>query len=67
LKPLAAALGGLACIALWAVLAFVLAIPSGWVHLPLAIGVVLMATAIILTEPVGRHSPTGDGESSSHQ
>jgi hypothetical protein len=63
LKPLPVALGGLACIALWVVLAFVLAIPSGWVHLPLAVGVVLMATAIVLTEPAQRSSSAGHGDS----
>ena len=32
---------------LWLVLAFALAIPSGWVHLPLAIGCILIARAIV--------------------
>lgn len=41
------AVGAVLCILLWLVLAFALAIPSGWVHLPLAIGVVLVAVAIV--------------------
>ncbi len=35
---------------LWAVLAFAMAIPSGWVHLPLAAGVVLLAIGIVEAE-----------------
>ncbi len=31
----------------WAILAFVLAVPSGWVHLPLALGCVLLARAFM--------------------
>ncbi len=38
--------GALICILLWIYLAFVAAIPSGWVHVPLAVGVVLVATGI---------------------
>ncbi len=34
------------CVIGWIILAFVLAIPSGWVHLPLALGAVLLARAI---------------------
>lgn len=34
-------------ILLWIYLAFGAAIPSGWVHVPLAVGVVLVATGII--------------------
>ena len=40
-------IGAILCILLWIVLAFVAAIPSGWVHVPLALGVTLVATAII--------------------
>lgn len=32
---------------LWGVLAFAMAIPSGWVHVPLAIGTVLIAVGIV--------------------
>ena len=32
---------------LWAVLAFAMAIPSGWVHLPLAVATVLIAIGIV--------------------
>ena len=65
MKPLPLGLGGLAFVALWVVLAFVLAIPSGWVHLPLAVGVVLIATSIIVTEPADRAPapPTSGGKS----
>ena len=37
----------IACLILWVVLAFVVAIPSGWVHLPLAAGTVLLARAVV--------------------
>lgn len=37
----------LVALVLWVVLAFGLAIPSGWVHLPLALGAVLVAVAIV--------------------
>jgi hypothetical protein len=40
-------LGALISLILWAVLAFALAIPSGWVHLPLAAGAVLIAMGIV--------------------
>jgi len=39
--------GGLALLILWLVLAFVMAIPNGWVHLPLAAGTVLIARGIV--------------------
>jgi TRAP-type C4-dicarboxylate transport system permease small subunit len=39
--------GAILCLILWLVLAFALAIPSGWVHLPLAIGCILIARAIV--------------------
>jgi len=32
---------------LWVVLAFAAAIPSGWVHMPLAVAVVLIAVGIV--------------------
>lgn len=35
------------CVVGWIILAFVLAIPSGWVHIPLAAGAVLTAKAIV--------------------
>ena len=37
-----------AMLALWIVLAFVAAIPSGWVHIPLGVGVVFLARGIVL-------------------
>ena len=56
MKPLVAILIAAGCFALWIVLAFVVAIPSGWVHLPLALGAVLIAVAIIQSAP----ADTGD-------
>ncbi len=44
----------LASLALWVVLAFGLAVPSGWVHLFLAAGAVLIAAGIIEADPTGR-------------
>ena len=41
------ALGAVVCLLLWVVLAFVVAIPSGWAHTPLALGSVLIARAIV--------------------
>jgi len=38
---------GILLLILWVVLAFVLAIPSGWVHVPLALGCILLARAIV--------------------
>lgn len=44
-------LAGLALVLLWVGLAFVAAWPSGWVHLPLAAGVVLIAVGIVRSDP----------------
>lgn len=38
---------------LWAILAFAMAIPSGWVHLPLAVGVVLIAVGMVEANDAG--------------
>jgi uncharacterized membrane protein len=50
-------IGGLVLVALWIVLAFVLKLPSGWVHAPLAAGAVLIGMGIAdsssLTLPSG--------------
>ncbi len=35
------------CLVVWATLAFVLALPSGWVHIPLILGVLLIVKAIV--------------------
>ena len=43
----------LACIVLWVVLAFVAAFPTGWVHVPLIVGVLLAAKAIVDSKPAG--------------
>jgi 1,4-dihydroxy-2-naphthoate octaprenyltransferase len=58
MKPLYTLLVGILCLGLWVFLAFVKAIPSGWVHLPLAVGAILIAIAIIESPP--RMSPTTD-------
>jgi|AP12_2_1047962.scaffolds.fasta_scaffold42858_2 uncharacterized membrane protein len=44
------ALAAVACLALWIVLAFVAAIPSGWVHVPLVVGVLLVVRAIVAAD-----------------
>jgi len=51
-KPLYAFACGIVLIGAWIVLAFAMAIPSGWVHLPLAAGVTLIAVGIIQTSPL---------------
>jgi hypothetical protein len=37
----------LVSLVVWGMLAFVLAIPSGWVHLPLALGAASIAVGIV--------------------
>jgi uncharacterized membrane protein len=44
------ALLAVVCLAAWIVLAFVLALPSGWVHVPLAAGVLLIVRAIVAAD-----------------
>lgn len=43
--------GAVATLALWAVLTFGAKIASGWVHVPLAIGAILAAVAIMRQRP----------------
>jgi hypothetical protein len=50
---------GVVLLVLWVVLAFVLAIPAGWVHLLLAVGICFLAAAITLTEPTGAADGSG--------
>ena len=38
---------GTASLGAWIILAFGLAIPSGWVHVPLAVGTVLIAMGVV--------------------
>jgi hypothetical protein len=45
-------------LAVWIVLAFGMAIPSGFVHVFLAVGVVLIAVGIVQADQ-GRRSPRG--------
>lgn len=40
-------LAAVLCLMLWVGLAFVIAVPSGWVHVPLAVGTVLLALGIV--------------------
>lgn len=47
----------IASLVLWVFLAFVAAIPSGWVHLPLAAGSVLLVIGIVHG---GRRAGTND-------
>lgn len=47
-------------LALWVVLAFVLAIPSGWAHVPLAVASVLMAVGIVKQAESGRSDQPSD-------
>lgn len=35
------------CLMVWVTLAFLLALPSGWVHIPLILGVLLIVKAIV--------------------
>ena len=51
MKPLHYFVLAAVCLALWVVLAFVVAIPKGWVHVPLAAGTVLIAFGIIQLPP----------------
>ncbi len=37
----------LGCLVLWLALAFVWAVPSGWVHVPLAVGTVFLVKGIV--------------------
>jgi uncharacterized membrane protein len=38
------------CFVAWIVLAFVLAYPTGWVHVPLVFGVLLVVRAIVAAD-----------------
>ncbi|MBE0591415.1 MAG: hypothetical protein IH616_03315 [Gemmatimonadales bacterium] len=39
----------LACLAVWGILLFGLAVPTGWIHALLAVGCVLLARGMIVT------------------
>jgi uncharacterized membrane protein len=43
-------LSAVVCLAAWILLAFVLALPSGWVHVPLVAGVLLVVRAIVFAD-----------------
>lgn len=44
------ALGGLVLLALWMVLAFVLDLRTGWVHVPLGGAVALFTAAVVVSD-----------------
>lgn len=50
LTPRVAFGGAIALSAVWIVLAIVIAVPSGWVHLFLAVGATLIAVGIVRTD-----------------
>ena len=58
MKPIVGYLAGVVLVAVWVVLALVMAIPSGWVHVPLALGVTCIAVAIIETPPAYDKPPS---------
>ncbi len=39
------------CLMVWITLAFLLALPTGWVHIPLIVGVLLIVKAIVDGKP----------------
>jgi len=39
---------GIACLVLWGILLLGFAVPSGWVHVPLAVGFVLVARGLMM-------------------
>ncbi len=41
------AIAAILCLLVWIALTFVIAIPSGWVHIPLILGVLLIVKAIV--------------------
>ncbi|HWP38888.1 MAG TPA: hypothetical protein VNL18_15185 [Gemmatimonadales bacterium] len=43
----AALIGAVVSLVAWIILAFVIPWPSGWAHVPLAVGVVLLVKAIV--------------------
>jgi uncharacterized membrane protein len=43
-------LSAVLCLAAWIVLAFVVSLPSGWVHVPLVAGVLLVVRAIVAAD-----------------
>ena len=53
---------GSGLILLWVVGVFVVNIEAGWVHLPLAVGSVLIAMGIVVTGEKGSDVDKGSGE-----
>jgi hypothetical protein len=56
-------LGAGLALALWVVLAFVVALPTGWVHGFLVAGVLAMVHGIVRAEQEGGHEQGGQGRS----
>ena len=54
-------LGAVASVLAWILLAFVLAYPTGWVHVPLVIGVLLIVRAIVAADAERHAPPEHDG------
>jgi hypothetical protein len=52
-------IAGAVFLVIWIVLAFVIAVPAGWVHLFLAAASVMIARGIVLSPPKQADSQTG--------
>jgi uncharacterized membrane protein len=52
--------GAVVSLLAWIVLAFVLAFPTGWVHVPLVIGVLLVVRAIVAADAERPQPPEHD-------
>ncbi len=50
-----------ACLVLWTILTFVLLLPTAWVHVALAAGIVLLAVGIVHADARGGRAPGGEG------
>ena len=55
-------LTGLVLIILWVIGTFVANIATGWVHVPLAVGSILVAIGIVVTGENENRSDKGSGE-----
>ncbi len=40
---------GVACVVMWIIVAFVIPLRSGWAHVPLGVGVVLIGMGIVIS------------------
>ncbi len=55
-----AAIGAALSLVIWIVLTFILALPSGWVHAPLIVAVLLIVRAIVVEKPGDSDLPVGE-------